>query len=181
MRWADTDEPDEANPKTQKSAHGQGIQKLVMLHISAQLHHRYTLFWSSYLGGRRRITITDVALACLNAPSLPPTFVEIVAEEFEDCDEGRRGELQLSMYGMCSATQHWQRCDTGLLVSHGFKDTRAFRWITRLAEKDIGLLVHGDDRGAWARYQQHEGGHGEKDSHGQRQRLHVKRARDTRN
>lgn len=49
------------------------------------------------------------------------------------------------MYGTRPAAQIWQRCYTKLLTDHGFKVTRASTCIMYHAEKDIYLIVHGDD------------------------------------
>lgn len=64
--------------------------------------------------------VNDVARAYFNAPSLTPTFVETREEDFEPGDEGKSGELRVSMYGTRPAAQNWQRYYAELLESNGF-------------------------------------------------------------
>ena len=55
------------------------------------------------------------------------------------------GELLVSMYGTRPAASNWQKCYTDLLVESGFNRTRACACTFRHAERDIDLIVHGDD------------------------------------
>ena len=94
---------------------------------------------------RNQIMANDVARAYFNAPNLKPTFVDICEEDWEEGDEDMCGELLVSMYGTRPAASNWQKCYTDLLVDNGFNRTRACACTFRHAERDIDLIVHGDD------------------------------------
>ena len=74
-----------------------------------------------------------------------PTFVEICDEDKEPGDEDMCGELLVSMYGTRPAANNWQKCYTTLLVSNGFVGSRACACIFRHHDRDIDVMVHGDD------------------------------------
>lgn len=50
-------------------------------------------------GGQKNVIIYDVAGACLNTPSLVPTFVSICEVDSEEGDEDKCGQIRISMYG----------------------------------------------------------------------------------
>ena len=89
--------------------------------------------------------VSDVARAYFNAPNLTPVFVEICDEDREVGDEDMCGELMVSMYGTRPAASNWQKCYSELLMKHGLKRSMANSCIFRHDEKDLDVMVHGDD------------------------------------
>jgi hypothetical protein len=51
----------------------------------------------------------------------------------------------VSMYGTRPAAGNWQKCYTKLLLDNGFTRTRASTCVFHHRERDIDLIVHGDD------------------------------------
>ena len=65
--------------------------------------------------------------------------------EDEDAAEGEVGELLLCLYGTRDAAREWQRTLSKHLVSIGFVAGRGHPSTLHHAERDIRMLVHGDD------------------------------------
>eukprot|EP00973_Karenia_brevis_P046812 6495245-Karenia_brevis.AAC.1 len=65
--------------------------------------------------------VNDVSRAYFYARSESPTFVRICDEDWEEGDENRCGELQVSMYGTRQAAQNWQNKVSEVLGEHGFQ------------------------------------------------------------
>ena len=55
------------------------------------------------------------------------------------------GEPSVSTYGTGSAARNWQKSYTDLLCNGGFRVTRENTCIFRHKERDIVVMVHGDD------------------------------------
>ena len=53
--------------------------------------------------------------------------------------------ILVSMCGTWPAANKWQKCYTTLVTENGFKRTRACTCVFRHPERDIDLMVHGDD------------------------------------
>ena len=153
VRWIDTNKQDEANPKYRSRLVAKDFKKfndpelytatppIEMLRCLISIA---ATGWGR-TGRRRKIMVNDVARAYFNAPNLTPVFVDICDEDREPGDEQMCGELLVSMYGTRPAASNWQKCYTQLLLDHGFRRTRASTCMFRHAERDIDLLVHGDD------------------------------------
>ena len=95
VRWVDANEQDELNPKYRSRL----VAKDFKRHIDPDLYAatppiemlRWIITGWSGKSRARKILITDLARAYFNAPSLPPTFVDICDEDFEEGDEGMCG------------------------------------------------------------------------------------------
>eukprot|EP00973_Karenia_brevis_P040701 5632040-Karenia_brevis.AAC.1 len=69
--------------------------------------------------------VNDVSRAYFYARSESPTFVRICDEDWEEGDEHRCGELQVSMYGIRQAAQNWQNKVSEVLGKHGFQQAKS--------------------------------------------------------
>jgi hypothetical protein len=96
-------------------------------------------------GRSKKMMVNDIARAYFNAPNLVPLFVDLCDDDREPGDEGMCGELLISMYGSRPGASNWQKCYTDLLLAHDFKVTRASTCMFWHAERDIAVMVHGDD------------------------------------
>eukprot|EP00973_Karenia_brevis_P095138 12425852-Karenia_brevis.AAC.1 len=96
-------------------------------------------------GETRKIMVNDVSRAYFYARSESPTFVKICDEDWEDGDEHKCGELQVSMYGTRQAAQNWQNRVSEVLVGHGFQQAKSSPCVFYNPTRDILTMVHGDD------------------------------------
>ncbi len=55
------------------------------------------------------------------------------------------GELLVSMYGARPAANNWQKYYTTVMTENGFRRIRACTCMFRHPERDMGLMVRGDD------------------------------------
>lgn len=153
VRWIDTNKQDEINPKCRSRLVAKDFNRWADPDVNTatppidalRLMISIATTGSSIRGDQKKVMINDVAGSYFNAPSLVPTFVSICEEDFEEGDENRCGELLVSMYGERLAAQNWQRCYTQLLTVNGLKVTRTSTCIFRRQERDIDVIVHGDD------------------------------------
>ena len=153
VRWIDTNKQDEKNPRYRSRLVAKefkrynnpdlftGTPPIEMLRF---LVSTAATGWSR-MGKRRKIMVNDVARAYFNAPNLVPTFVDICEEDREPGDEGMCGELLVSMYGTRPAANNWQKFYTKVLLDNGFKRSRGCTCTFHHSERDIDLVVHGDD------------------------------------
>jgi hypothetical protein len=153
VRWIDTNKQDEQNPKYRSRLVAKDFKKYHDPDLYTATPPiemlRYIISRAatgmSRTGRRRKLMVNDVARAYFNAPNLTPLFVEICEEDREPGDEYMCGELLVSMYGTRPAASNWQKCYTELLQMNGFKVTRASTCMLWHPEKDIVVMVHGDD------------------------------------
>eukprot|EP00973_Karenia_brevis_P081866 11349902-Karenia_brevis.AAC.1 len=96
-------------------------------------------------GETRKIMVNDVSRAYFYARSESPTFVRICSEDWEDGDEHKCGELQVSMYGTRQAAQNWQNRVNEVLEKHGFSQAKSSPCVFHHVGRDILTMVHGDD------------------------------------
>lgn len=82
--------------------------------------------------------VNDAARAYSNAHA-------VCAEDPEEGDEDRCGELLVSMYRTRPAALNWQRCYTKLLAHARFRVTKACSRIVRQEDRDIDLIVRGEN------------------------------------
>ena len=153
VRWVDTNKQDESNPKYRSRLVAKDFKRYndpelyaatPPIEMLRYIVSRAATGWSR-TGRRRKIMVNDVARAYFNAPNLTPVFVELCDEDKQPGDEGMCGELLVSMYGTRPAASNWQKCYTDLLCGHGFRMTRANTCMFWHPDRDIALMVHGDD------------------------------------
>ena len=82
----------------------------------------------------------------MSSTSVGPTSTQNARErDWEPGDEGRVGELQLSLYGTRDAAQNWAETYTKYLNRIGFIQGRGSMCDFRHIKRAIKLTVHGDD------------------------------------
>ena len=99
VRWVDTNEQDESNPKYRSRLVAKDFKKHSDPELYTATPPMGMLRWVisvaatglSRKSRTRKVMINDVARAYFNAPSLSPTFVDICDEDFEKGDEGMCG------------------------------------------------------------------------------------------
>ena len=80
--------------------------------------------------------------AFFHAAARRTVYVQLPAE---DESEGMCGMIMKSMYGTRDAAQNWEECYTQLHVGIGFKQGRASTCVFHHEERDIVVVIHGDD------------------------------------
>eukprot|EP00973_Karenia_brevis_P011081 1499463-Karenia_brevis.AAC.1 len=89
--------------------------------------------------------VNDVSRAYFYARSEAPTFIKICDEDWEEGDQDKCGELQVSMYGTRQAAQNSQNKVSEVLGKHGFRQAKSSPCIFYNTARDISTMVHGDD------------------------------------
>ena len=95
---------------------------------------------------RAQVSFVDISRAYFNAPTNPddPTYVQLPCED-PDYGKDLCGLLLRHMYGTQKAAEGWQSEYSSFLVSIGFTQGIACPCIFNHADKDIVVIVHGDD------------------------------------
>jgi hypothetical protein len=91
------------------------------------------------------IMLIDVARAHFYAKSKRRVFIRLPPEDPRSGEPGICGELERTMYGTLDAAAGWAEDYTGTLVDGGFDKGGASPCDFRHKEKNVNLLVHGDD------------------------------------
>ena len=91
------------------------------------------------------VMTNDVKRAYFHAPATRAIFIKIPKEDWEDGDEERGGQLNLSLYGTRDAAQNWAKTVMRTMVSLGFEAGTHSPCNFRHAARNIALTVHGDD------------------------------------
>ena len=94
---------------------------------------------------RRKMLYADVSRAYFYAPAARPVYVEIPEEDREPGDEEMCGRLRVSMYGTRDAALNWANEYGDTLKEAGYKQGIINPCLFYHAEKDVTILVHGDD------------------------------------
>lgn len=71
--------------------------------------------------------------------------MKIIDEDFEPGNEGRCGELNVSMYGTRDVAMNWHEHYAQHLEGLGFKQGKASPCMSSHEEKGFKVFVHGDD------------------------------------
>ena len=91
------------------------------------------------------IMSNDIKRAYFYAPSTRPVYILIPDEDREAEDEGRVGQLNLSLYGTRDAAMNWTKTFTDHLTGIGFERGTACPCNFYHPSRDVSLTVHGDD------------------------------------
>ncbi len=91
------------------------------------------------------IMTNDVKRAYFHAAATRPIFIKIPAEDYEDVDDNKVGQLNLSLYGTRDAAQNWSRHVARMLAKLGFAQGEHSPCNFRHDGRNIALTVHGDD------------------------------------
>ena len=95
----------------------------------------------------RKLMFIDVSKAYFHAPSQRPVYVVLPDEALEPHERGGHicGRLNYSLYGTRDAAQNWENEYTKFLISLGFKRGLSSPCIFHHPERNMQLVVHGDD------------------------------------
>ena len=96
-----------------------------------------------------RIGVIDVSRAYFYAKCKRALKIQIPDEDWEPGDEGRVGELQLSLFGTRDAAQNWAETNTKYLNLIGFIQGRGSMCNFRHIKRDIKLTVQGNRTLRW--------------------------------
>ena len=90
------------------------------------------------------IMLSDVKRAYFHALARRDLYVEL-PEEDPNYKPGWVGRLRLALYGTRDAASLWQECLSKHLLSIGFTRGKSNPCVFYHREKDLRVLVHGDD------------------------------------
>jgi hypothetical protein len=93
-------------------------------------------------GNCRKVMFIDIGKAHLYAPIEGDEYVDLPPERYEP---GKCAKLLFTLYGMRVAASNWEKEYTRTLVAVGFAPGRASACTFYHEEKDIKMVVHGDD------------------------------------
>ena len=89
-----------------------------------------------------KMDIIDVKRAYVHADALRYVYVKVPGE---DQEEGTCGKLIKAMYGTRVAASNWERAYINFLKSNGFRSGKVSPCVFYHEEKELRLVVHGDD------------------------------------
>ena len=96
-------------------------------------------------GGDIGLAYADVSRAYFYAKAVRPVYVKLPEEDIEPGDEGRCGRLMMSMYGTRDAALNWALEYGDTLRAAGYKQGKSNPCLFYHEEKDVAVMVHGDD------------------------------------
>ena len=89
-----------------------------------------------------KIDFIDVRRAYFHAKARREVYVSLPPEDWE---EGKCGKLQKATYGTRDAAQNWEYAYVEAMEEIGFKRGRATPCAFYMAERNLRVVVHGDD------------------------------------
>ena len=93
-------------------------------------------------GWHYKIDSIDIQRAYFVVPAKRNIHIELPMEDFE---EGMCGKLRKSMYGTRYVAQNWDMEYDGFMKSLGFRQGRGASCVFCHEERELRLVVHGDD------------------------------------
>ena len=97
-------------------------------------------------GRVKKIAFIDISKAYCHAPAQREMYVQIPDESLKLEDRGKYcGRLNYSLYGTRDAATNWESHYTQLFFDVGFKQGVASPCIFSHVERDVRVVVHGDD------------------------------------
>ena len=90
----------------------------------------------------RKIMFLYISKAHLYAPMLDEEFEELPPEKWK---EGKCARLIYTLYGMRTAASNWEKAYSKTMEEVGFQPGRATVVAFFHPERDIRIIVHGDD------------------------------------
>ena len=150
-RWVDVNKGDALHPDYRNRLVAQELKKhnpgVDMFAAMPPLELKKVLFSlavsSQHKSGKPyKLGFIDVKKAYLYAMATREVFVNLPPEVGT---EGKCGRLKKSLYGTRDAAQNWEAEYTSLLVSLGFQPGKASPCTFWHKERDVRIVVHGDD------------------------------------
>ena len=108
------------------------IVKMLVLHAAGQCRN----------GRKRKLMFLDIGKAHLYAPIEGDEYVDLPPERAQP---GKCAKLLYTLYGMRTAARSWEKEYSRTLAAAGFRIGRASPCMSFHAERDIRVVVHGDD------------------------------------
>jgi hypothetical protein len=104
------------------------------------------LMLSKLAGDRgQKLMYADVSRAYFYAPAVRAVYVRLPEEDFEECDKGMVGKLNMSMYGTRDAAANWAAEYGKTLIAAGYAQGKSSPCIFHQASSNTTIMVHGDD------------------------------------
>ena len=153
VKWLDTNKGDKDNPNYRSRLVGREYNegKDDSLYASTPPLEALRLIVShaasveeNHKGERREIMINDVRRAYFYAKQQRNLFINLPKEDIEAGPDDI-GQLLLCLYGTRDAAKEWQKTLTRHLLSIGFSPGKGHPSVFVHKERDIRVLVHGDD------------------------------------
>ena len=163
LRWVDTDKGDARRPNYRSRLCVREIKKAMKKSEIPQAADLFSgmppleavkILLGIFVGhcrepskGPRTLAMYDVSRAHFHGVPTRRLFIELPEEEKQDITDGGDyvGLLQKCMYGTVDASARWQAHYATLLKQQGFSQGRSNPALLVHVERDIRLLVHGDD------------------------------------
>ena len=154
-RWLDVNKGDEASPDYRARLVGREIKmdKRADLFAATPPLERLRMILSicamnqqNVDGGENFVVMkNDIKRAYFHAPMTRPVYIVIPDEDWEEGDEVRVGQLNLSLYGTRDAAMNWALKFTTFLEEIGFETGKASPCNFYHPERQLSTTVHGDD------------------------------------
>ena len=94
----------------------------------------------------RKICFIDIRKAYFNAPAQRDVYVQLPDEALEPGEKGQVcGKLVKSRYGTRDAAIKWEAEYTRVMLQAGFRQGESSPCIFRHSDKDLSVVIHGDD------------------------------------
>ena len=94
---------------------------------------------------KKKMLYADVSRAYFYAKAARPVYVKLPEEDREPGDESMCGRLRVSMYGTRDAALNWATEYGETLKDAGYRQGTTNPCLFRNDEKDVTIIVHGDD------------------------------------
>ena len=148
VRWVDINKGDEAQPNYRSRLVAKEFKDDLRPELYAATPPSECLrMMISKMACQRgvRMMYADVSRAYFYAKAVRPVYVRLPAEDKEVGDEGKCGKLNMSMYGTRDAALNWSMEYTSTLLASGYVQGRASPCLFHHPEKQVSIMVHGDD------------------------------------
>ena len=152
-KWLDTNKGDRENPNYRSRLVGreynEGRDDTLYASTPPLEALRYIVSHAATIDPKRRnerreLMINDVRRAYFYAKQKRNVFINLPKED-EEAEEGEVGQLLLCLYGTRDAAKEWQGTLSDHLVTLGFEPGRGHPSVFHHGEREISVLVHGDD------------------------------------
>ena len=148
VRWVDINKGDDAHPNYRSRLVAKEFKNGVRPELYAPTPPGECLkLMLSQLASKKgaKLMYADVSRAYFYAKAVRPVYVVLPPEDQEDGDQGMVGELVMSMYGTRDAALNWATEYSDTLLKSGYVQGRANGCLFHHPNKDVSILVHGDD------------------------------------
>ena len=127
VRWVDINKGDTGNPQYRSRLVAKEFRTDVRpdLYAATPPNECLRLLLSQLVSDLpKQLMYADVSRAYFYAKAVRPVYVQLPAEDFEEGDEGKCGELLMSMHGTRDAACNWSAEYTATLLASGYVQGR---------------------------------------------------------